>query len=102
MGATAPERHREVAVTPLQSDLTRATPRCRSRRNNETRPERPVAATPPVAPESWSDLTTATRRSRSRLHPPERPVAATSPGRSRRNDPGATSPSDYWREIKGD
>ncbi|KAF3532038.1 hypothetical protein DY000_02039625 [Brassica cretica] len=38
MGATAPERHREVAVTPLQSDLTRATPGCRSRRNNENAP----------------------------------------------------------------
>ncbi|KAF2558332.1 hypothetical protein F2Q68_00014061 [Brassica cretica] len=38
MGATAPERHREVAVTPLQSDLTRATPRCCSRRNNENAP----------------------------------------------------------------
>ncbi|KAF3597404.1 hypothetical protein DY000_02024879 [Brassica cretica] len=38
MGATAPERHCEVAVTPLQSDLTRATPRCRSRRNNENAP----------------------------------------------------------------
>ncbi|KAF2541239.1 hypothetical protein F2Q68_00030891 [Brassica cretica] len=38
MGATAPERHREVAVTPLQSDLTRATPRCRSRRNNKNAP----------------------------------------------------------------
>ncbi|KAF2551025.1 hypothetical protein F2Q68_00036590 [Brassica cretica] len=38
MGATTPERHREVAVTPLQSDLTRATPRCRSRRNNENAP----------------------------------------------------------------
>ncbi|KAF3484615.1 hypothetical protein F2Q69_00055537 [Brassica cretica] len=38
MGATAPERHREVAVTPLQSDLTRATPGCRSRRNNEKAP----------------------------------------------------------------
>ncbi|KAF3505420.1 hypothetical protein F2Q69_00041945 [Brassica cretica] len=31
MGATSPERHREVVVTPLQSDLARATPRCRSR-----------------------------------------------------------------------
>ncbi|KAF3592474.1 hypothetical protein DY000_02024878 [Brassica cretica] len=38
MGATVPERHREVAVTPLLSDLTRETPRCRSRRNNENAP----------------------------------------------------------------
>ncbi|KAF3560235.1 hypothetical protein F2Q69_00015529 [Brassica cretica] len=30
MGVTSPERHREVAVTPFQSDLARATPRCRS------------------------------------------------------------------------
>ena len=31
MGATSPERHREVAVTPFQSDLTGATQRGRSR-----------------------------------------------------------------------
>ncbi|KAF2605934.1 hypothetical protein F2Q68_00045559 [Brassica cretica] len=85
MGATSPERHREVAVTPLQSDLVRATPRCRSRFHRSEARERPyqsdaekslafsslafsslggtratrsdVSQRPlQVAPEAWSDL----------------------------------------------
>ncbi|KAF3499941.1 hypothetical protein F2Q69_00040649 [Brassica cretica] len=40
MGATSPERHREVAVTPFQSDLARATPRCRSRLHRSEARER--------------------------------------------------------------
>ncbi|KAF3495657.1 hypothetical protein DY000_02056126 [Brassica cretica] len=40
MGATSPERHREVVVTPFQSDLTRATPRCRSRHHHPERCDR--------------------------------------------------------------
>ncbi|KAF3497729.1 hypothetical protein DY000_02052788 [Brassica cretica] len=37
MGATSPERHREVAVTPFQSDLTGATQRGRSRLHHPER-----------------------------------------------------------------
>uniref|UniRef100_A0A0D3BDI5 Uncharacterized protein n=1 Tax=Brassica oleracea var. oleracea TaxID=109376 RepID=A0A0D3BDI5_BRAOL len=53
MGATSRERHREVAVTPFQSDLTGATQRGRSRRATQSDvSQRPLQ----VAPEAWSDL----------------------------------------------
>ncbi|KAF3601389.1 hypothetical protein F2Q69_00035425 [Brassica cretica] len=53
MGATSPERHREVAVTPFQSDLTGATQRGRSRIATQSDvSQRPLQ----VAPEAWSDL----------------------------------------------
>uniref|UniRef100_A0A0D3D954 Uncharacterized protein n=1 Tax=Brassica oleracea var. oleracea TaxID=109376 RepID=A0A0D3D954_BRAOL len=80
MGATSPERHREVAVTPLQSDFARATPRCRSRLHRSEARKRPYQSDAEkslafsllggtratrsdvlqrpllVAPEAWSDL----------------------------------------------
>ncbi|KAF3602420.1 hypothetical protein F2Q69_00033661 [Brassica cretica] len=40
MGATSPERHREAAVTPFQSDLTGATQRGRSRLHHPERRDR--------------------------------------------------------------
>ncbi|WZZ27256.1 hypothetical protein YC2023_010657 [Brassica napus] len=40
MGATSPERHREVAVTPFQSDLTGATRLSRSRLHHPERRDR--------------------------------------------------------------
>ncbi|WZZ89225.1 hypothetical protein YC2023_117804 [Brassica napus] len=46
MGATSPERHHEVAVTPFQSDLARATPRCRSRLHRSEARERPYSDVP--------------------------------------------------------
>ncbi|KAF3556042.1 hypothetical protein F2Q69_00016728 [Brassica cretica] len=117
MGATAPERHREVAVTPLQSDLTRATPRCRSRGNNENAPgatsrsdpsgslPKPGATLPQRRGEvarvfiPRSDLTTATRRSRSRLHPPERPYHSDAEKSLASSSPGVTSRSDLSRSL---
>uniref|UniRef100_A0A0D3CFU9 Uncharacterized protein n=1 Tax=Brassica oleracea var. oleracea TaxID=109376 RepID=A0A0D3CFU9_BRAOL len=69
MGATSPERHREVAVTPFQSYLARATPRCRSRLHRSEAQERPYSDVPErhhkVAP-AGSDVTGATQRGRSR------------------------------------
>ncbi|KAF3610060.1 hypothetical protein DY000_02047157 [Brassica cretica] len=65
MGPTSPERHREVAVTPFQSDLARATPRCRSRLHRSEARERPYSDVPErhhkVAP-AGSDVTGATQR----------------------------------------
>ena len=75
--ATSPERHREVAVTPLQSDLARATPRCRSRFHRSEARERPYSDVPQRHHKvalAGSDV-----------------FRATQPSRSRRNDPGATS-----------
>ncbi|KAF3581048.1 hypothetical protein DY000_02032608 [Brassica cretica] len=69
MGVTSPERHREVAVTPLQSDLARATPRCRSRFHRSEARERPYSDVPQrhhkVTP-AGSDVTGATQPSSSR------------------------------------
>ena len=65
MGATSPERHHEVAVTPFQSDLTGATQRGRSRLHHPERRDR-------------SDTARSLAKS-----DPERRLAATPPGRSR-------------------
>ncbi|WZZ42855.1 hypothetical protein YC2023_039114 [Brassica napus] len=69
MGVTSPERHHEVAVTPLQSDLARATPRCRSRFHRSEARERPYSDVPQrhhkVAP-AGSDVTGATQPGSSR------------------------------------
>ncbi|WZZ80771.1 hypothetical protein YC2023_101343 [Brassica napus] len=77
MGATSPERHREVAVTPFQSDLTGATQRSRSRLHHPERRDRSDTARSLASP---SPGATATSRS--------------DPSRSLPK-PGATSRSDY-------
>ncbi|KAF3560808.1 hypothetical protein DY000_02013943 [Brassica cretica] len=90
MGATSPERHREIAVTPLQSDLARATPRCRSRFHRSEARERPHQSDAEKSL-AFSSLggTRATLSERrgevARRHEsdPERRLAATPPGRSR-------------------
>ncbi|KAF3540748.1 hypothetical protein F2Q69_00024087 [Brassica cretica] len=60
MGATSPERHREVAVTPFQSDLTGATQRGRSHLHHPER--RSEVARVSI---TRSDVTGATQRGRS-------------------------------------
>ncbi|CAF1823346.1 unnamed protein product [Brassica napus] len=92
MGATSPERHREVAVTPFQSDLGRAIPRCRSRlhhpeRRGRSDTARSLAISDPER-RDWSDTARSLAKSG-----PERRLAATPPGRSRslERPPGATN-----------
>ncbi|KAF3487666.1 hypothetical protein F2Q69_00055573 [Brassica cretica] len=94
MGATSPERHREVAVTPFQSDLTGVTQLGHSRLHHPERRDRSDTARSLASPSPG-----ATQRGRSRLHlperrdrsdsvrslaksDPERRFAATPPGRS--------------------
>ncbi|KAF3508844.1 hypothetical protein F2Q69_00007617 [Brassica cretica] len=78
MGATSQERHREVVVTPFQSDLTGATQRGRSRlhhpeRRDQSDTARSLASPSPGATQrgrsvsiTRSDVTGATQRGRSR------------------------------------
>ncbi|KAF3553436.1 hypothetical protein F2Q69_00013551 [Brassica cretica] len=95
MGATSPERHREVAVTPLQSDLARATPRCRSRFHCSEARERPyqsdaekslafssLGGTRATLSERRGEVTRVFIAQRHESDP-ERRLAATPPGRSR-------------------
>ena len=69
MGETSPKQHREVAVTPFQSGLARATPQCRSHLHRSEAREQPYSDVPErhhkVAP-AESDVTGATQRGRSR------------------------------------
>ncbi|KAF3533143.1 hypothetical protein DY000_02040032 [Brassica cretica] len=65
MGATSPERHREVVVTPFRSDLTGATRLSRSRLHHPERRD--------LSDTAWSLAKSD----------PERRLAATPPGRSR-------------------
>ncbi|WZZ63840.1 hypothetical protein YC2023_075210 [Brassica napus] len=72
MGATSPERHREVAVTPFQSDLTGATQGGRSRLHHPERRDLERHSEVARVSITRSDVTGATQRGRSRLHHPER------------------------------
>ncbi|KAF3552489.1 hypothetical protein DY000_02008492 [Brassica cretica] len=72
MGVTSPERHREVAVTPFQSDLTGATQRGRSRLHHPERRDLERPSEVARVSITRSDVTGATQRGRSRLHHPER------------------------------
>ncbi|KAF3561538.1 hypothetical protein DY000_02017430 [Brassica cretica] len=69
--ATSPERRREVAVAHIPERLARATIQGRSRFHGETTPN-----------EAWSDV-----------------LRATQPGRSRGDDPGATSSERHSQET---
>ncbi|KAF3553220.1 hypothetical protein F2Q69_00011482 [Brassica cretica] len=92
MGATSPERHPDVAVTPFQSDVTGKTQRCRSRHHHPERRDRSDTARSLAKSDPKRRDRSDTARSLSKSDPKRR-LAATPPGRSRSLDrpPGATT-----------